>query len=141
MRGPAPIDLTGHRYERLEVLRLESVGRTKWLCRCDCGQLAIIATTALRTGNTRSCGCARIKIDLTGQRFGRLRVIGLSQTKTGTAHSRRPWRCLCECGTVCTALSWDLRKGSTRSCGCLGRERRAEVLRANAERARKTPRP
>lgn len=141
MTGPAPLDLTGHRYHRLEVLALERVGRPHWVCRCDCGQLAVVSTAALRSGNTRSCGCARVKIDITGQRFGRLLVLGMSQTKTGTQHARRPWRCLCECGTEALVLSWDLRKGSTQSCGCLMRERRAEVLRQNARARSRAARP
>lgn len=30
-----------------------------WLCKCDCGQTAIVETSNLTTGNTKSCGCLR----------------------------------------------------------------------------------
>ena len=54
--------------------------------------------------------------DLTGQRFGRLTVIGRAgSTPEGTA----TWRCLCDCGKECIAEGAKMRKGNTKSCGCL----------------------
>lgn len=58
----------------------------------------------------------RKKIDLTGQKFGRLTVIeeaGRSNQKTVK------WRCKCECGNETIVYSNNLRKGNTKSCGCL----------------------
>lgn len=54
-------------------------------------------------------------IDIAGQRFGRLLVLEKDATP-------RKWRCLCDCGRETLATGPNLRKGSTRSCGCLGRE-------------------
>lgn len=54
-------------------------------------------------------------IDLTGRRFGRLVVIARA-TKPGEGHVR--WRCICDCGTLCTAAGRDLRWDDTKSCGC-----------------------
>lgn len=50
-------DITGHRFGRLTVVALHSVGtgRAKWLCRCDCGNDTIVASSK----QTRSCGCLR----------------------------------------------------------------------------------
>ena len=58
MRGK--LDLTGQRFGRITVLRpAENIGgRTAWVCRCDCGQEAVIRTNNLRRGRTKSCGCA-----------------------------------------------------------------------------------
>lgn len=55
------LDLTGQRFGRLTVLRpAENVGtRTAWLCRCDCGREAVVLTSRLRSGHTRSCGCIK----------------------------------------------------------------------------------
>lgn len=57
------IDLTGQRFGRLVVLRRESQRNSKrispWVCRCDCGTEAVVASQCLRLGNTRSCGCLR----------------------------------------------------------------------------------
>ena len=30
-----------------------------WICRCDCGNTTIVTGRALRSGNTKSCGCKR----------------------------------------------------------------------------------
>lgn len=58
-------------------------------------------------------------IDLTGQRFGRLVVVERAGTnKSGNAL----WRCLCDCGNTTEVRSADLRRGATKSCGCLSRE-------------------
>lgn len=54
------IDETGNRFGKLLVLkRAESGkdGRARWLCRCDCGNEAIVRGNNLRRGNTQSCGC------------------------------------------------------------------------------------
>lgn len=58
-------------------------------------------------------------IDITGQVFGRLTVIG--------PHSKNhrhgvKWLCQCECGRQAVVLGSYLRAGDTRSCGCLQAE-------------------
>lgn len=52
-------DLTGHRFGRLTVLIRDRVrrGHAYWRCACDCGNEASVASSALRSGNTQSCGC------------------------------------------------------------------------------------
>ena len=58
--------------------------------------------------------------DLTGQRFGRLTVIefaGVAKNKTAR------WKCLCDCGHVCVVNGVQLRRGQTKSCGCIRREK------------------
>lgn len=32
-------------------------GGTRWVCRCDCGKVTIADGKALKSGNTKSCGC------------------------------------------------------------------------------------
>jgi hypothetical protein len=54
------IDLTGRTFGRLTVLRRilpNSRGKVKWVCRCVCGKSVVVAGTALKSGNTTSCGC------------------------------------------------------------------------------------
>lgn len=53
-------------------------------------------------------------IDITGQTFNRLTALEYL--------GRCRWKCLCSCGTTCNIESTRLRKGRTRSCGCLARE-------------------
>lgn len=54
-------------------------------------------------------------IDITGQVFGRLTVIG----SAGSANNRALWLCRCECGNEHVAQGKLLRKGAVKSCGCL----------------------
>ena len=56
----------------------------------------------------------RKKIDLTGQRFGKLVV--LSEIADRDKHKHVKWLCVCDCGNRTTQAGVDLRKGSTTSC-------------------------
>lgn len=62
-------------------------------------------------------------IDLVGQEFGRLTV---SERAANSYWGKPQWRCLCECGGRIIVPGQSLRRGLTRSCGCLGREARIE---------------
>ena len=53
--------------------------------------------------------------DLTGQRFGRLLVI----RHEGSTNTEAIWRCLCDCGKQVIVRGSSLRRGHTKSCGCL----------------------
>ena len=57
-------------------------------------------------------------IDLTGKRFGRLTVL----TKHGHAGSYVTWLCVCDCGSEIVVRGTSLRRGITKSCGCLKKE-------------------
>ena len=59
------------------------------------------------------------KLDLVGQNFGRLKVIG----EAGAKSRHILWKCLCGCGNVNIARGASLRSGNTRSCGCINKER------------------
>lgn len=59
-------------------------------------------------------------IDITGNRYGKLVVLHKSPSPSKSGGSL--WVCQCECGTVVTVNSSNLRNSSTRSCGCLARE-------------------
>lgn len=56
------------------------------------------------------------KIDLTGQRFGRLVVLGESKKRSG---GHVCWWCQCDCGELACVQENVLRIGTTKSCGCL----------------------
>ena len=64
-------------------------------------------------------------VDLTGQRFGRLVVIRQNGTTTSPKCKRPMWECQCDCGNVVTVAGYSLRRGATKSCGCLMREMRS----------------
>lgn len=59
-----PLDLKDKRFGMLVVLkRVENTpkGKSRWLCKCDCGTKKIITGNALQWGNTTSCGCNKYK--------------------------------------------------------------------------------
>lgn len=57
--------------------------------------------------------------DLTGEKFGRLTVIGLDESK----NTRKTyWICQCECGGIKSARSDSLLCGAIKSCGCMKKE-------------------
>ena len=69
-------------------------------------------------------------IDITGQTFGRLAVLGLSHRGKRRTYF---WHCRCICGTELIVRSGDLHSGNTRSCGCLQRERTSHAARTHGQ--------
>lgn len=65
-------------------------------------------------------------IDITGQRFGRLTVIGKAAPKNGCTNA--VWACKCDCGKEVTVRSTTLRKGESTSCGCYRTEYSREKM-------------
>jgi len=61
---------------------------------------------------------SRIYKDLTGQRFGRLVAIERAGTRNGYAL----WKCKCDCGKETEVISNSLKRGLSKSCGCLRTE-------------------
>lgn len=60
--------------------------------------------------------------DIMGQRFGRLVVTEPSSKRTKTKGAY--WKCLCDCGNEVVVISANLKRGHTKSCGCLSKETR-----------------
>lgn len=60
------------------------------------------------------------RLKLIGSRFGRLRVIAFA----GLNHKKSSmWECLCDCGVTAICKGGFLKRGATKSCGCIRRER------------------
>lgn len=60
-------------------------------------------------------------IDLTGQKFGRLNVIGIAQIHPFKT-KEKVWECKCDCGNTVLVRGYSLRSGKTQSCGCISTE-------------------
>ena len=126
------LDVTGQRFGTLTAIsRAPNHGEyTQWLLRCDCGATTIIRTDSLKSKrNSFLSGCgmhwklayARHCDDITGKRFGRL--IALSLASSGKKQGAQ-WDCVCDCGSKKTVAAHSLKRGLTRSCGCLYRQTR-----------------
>lgn len=57
--------------------------------------------------------------DLTNQRFQRLLVI---KRDGSIADGHAKWLCLCDCGNYISVSSNSLKRGDTKSCGCLNKD-------------------
>ena len=72
------------------------------------------------------------KMDLTGQKFGRLTVLYEAESyRDSTNHLRRKWHCRCDCGVEKDIPQHSLLHGHTLSCGCYGIEARRQGKYAN----------
>lgn len=112
------LHLTGHKYGRLTVIKKMDNSTTKWQCKCDCGSLTSVFAENLRSGHTRSCGCLAHELnaeDITGKIFGKLTAVG----ELPRTHSGPRWRCSCSCGGESEVFLTNLKRGHTKSCGCL----------------------
>lgn len=100
-------------------------GAVMWNCVCDCGSEYIADGRQLRNGRTFSCGCVRREVvDMSGVTCGKLTVLSRA-SRSGSSRSAM-WNCMCECGTLVTCSGDKLRRGHTKSCGCI----RGETLLA-----------
>lgn len=57
---PQAAQLEGQQFGRWTVVRRvenSERGTARWVCRCECGNMGISTTGALRSGNSKSCGC------------------------------------------------------------------------------------
>lgn len=61
-----------------------------------------------------------IKVNLIGQKFNRLTVIGEAPKRRNSTSML--WRCKCECKNNVNASTKDLKSGHSKSCGCLAHE-------------------
>lgn len=129
-------DHTGKRFGRLLVSAIDTnfTGNgLKWICQCDCGNIASVFASSLTTGNTSSCGCFRKEttsknflVDITGQRFGRLTAIRIAERRN--KRNEILWLCKCDCGNETHASCNSLSMGNTKSCGCYKREQSSNAL-------------
>lgn len=63
--------------------------------------------------------------DLTGQRFGRLTVVGLDKKVKCGKRYRYYWDCICDCGNHKSVRTDCLTQKMVQSCGCLRDEKAA----------------
>ncbi len=86
IRPGAIPDLTGKRFERSVVLKLDGIknNRSYWICKCDCGATFSSRSDQLKSGDTKSCGCYN---------YDRVRTHGLKKTPEYKAWQSMRQRC------------------------------------------------
>lgn len=130
------VNIAGQKFGRLTVIKKVEVEKrgAYWECKCECGNIKVIKGVYLRQklNPVRSCGCMqrdaarKNSFDLTGEKFGRLLVVGKIEKEK---HRENYWKCDCECGGSIETTTNLLRRGKAKSCGCLKIERREDAGR------------
>jgi hypothetical protein len=92
-----------------------------WLFKCDCGNEIEFPSCEAQRGRFKNCGCVQTiksRLDLTGNKYGRLTVISFAEKE----HRKNHWNCQCECGKLVVVSMYKLLSGHTKSCGCCNKE-------------------
>lgn len=77
------------------------------------------------------------KIDLIGQKFGRLTVIEkIGARKKPCGKTIMIWKCKCDCGNITEASTNALRSGEKISCGCFRKDREIKRTRTSDSQIR-----
>lgn len=114
------IDLSGKKFGEITVIEKDiELSKEKkkvyWKCLCSCGRTKSIRGDGLKKIQT----CGECKKDLSNQRFERL--VALEKGKKDKA-GHQYWICKCDCGNIVEINGDNLRRGLTKSCGCLHKE-------------------
>lgn len=107
-------DLTGQRFGKLTVVTY--IGKSKWKCKCDCGNYAIVRTSDLN--RTNSCGCSFHEghpIDITGNKYNHLTALCFHHRGEDAKHC---WKFRCDCGKDVILKKIYVTNGDVKSCGC-----------------------
>jgi|14BtaG_2_1085337.scaffolds.fasta_scaffold32169_2 hypothetical protein len=112
---PKRKERVGEKHGRLTVTALSvrtKTGDVWWKCKCQCG-----TSTDVRAGllsRTKSCGCAKLKHNLSNKKYGKWSILNKKITKGRVIH----WLARCECGREKYVSSYSLRAGKSKGCGC-----------------------
>jgi len=96
---PNAVQIHGMRFGRLVALSPTDErrdGKVVWRTRCDCGNTLDVHVRALRSGNTRSCGCLRTE---------HIVEVGKANATHGM-HGTRTYRCWMQMKMRCGKAYW-----------------------------------
>lgn len=105
--------------------------RKFYKCICDCGKETKASGTKLRNNKTKSCGCLLRDIhessssNWVGKKFNRLTIL---KSYNKEKYKDREFLCVCDCGNKKITTIASLKKGSTKSCGCLRKEKMSKAM-------------
>ena len=88
------LDITGERYGRLVAIRrIDGDIRSRWVLKCDCGNLAEVLLSNIRTGQVISCGCAGSQRTIGERSLKHGHAVGRRKSKTAAAWRNAKTRC------------------------------------------------
>jgi hypothetical protein len=117
-------DIVGSKIGYLTVLSYSGFNRDscgkiryKYTCKCDCGNIKLMDRYSLINGYAKTCGCKKdfdYLNNLIGKKFSKLTILKWFYVKNVLKVE-----CKCDCGntTICDFVN--IRRNTTKSCGCL----------------------
>lgn len=125
-------DLTGQKFNMLFVesrapshIKPSGQVATMWNCICDCGNKAIVSTSELTSGGTKSCGCLkrkgypRLAPIKPGDLYGFLTAKYPVNKDANGKKIRTSWLFECVCGKEVVRRVDAVRNQPYASCGCM----------------------
>lgn len=116
-------NLMGMRFGKVTIdcktNKRDSNGAIIWSGICDCGNRCEASSSDFIRGRCTSCGCDKYNsmiLDLSNVRFGHL--VAIEPCGYNNNHTKRLWKCMCDCGNETIVTTSDLTTGNTMSCGC-----------------------
>lgn len=122
------------KYGRLTLVSLvNGKGKARGVFKCDCGNEVSMRMDSVKSKEYPSCGCWGKEIrkekiidksevvNMVGMKFGRLLVTAYEHNAERVKNIVR-LVCLCDCGAQRVVRAYQLKNGTTRSCGCIQRE-------------------
>lgn len=123
-------NLVNYRFGSWLVLEKDiknSIKRTYWICKCDCGEIRSIPQNNLvrkpKNQVTKSCGCKSNGFkkleNIIGKKYKNLTVIKrVDNVEYECKSIAARWLCKCDCGKEIICLGKNLKIGYSGSCGC-----------------------
>lgn len=69
------------------------------------------------------------KIDLVGQRYGKLTVLSFAGRRPSGKQKKTVWLCRCDCGNEKIIVGAEMKNGHTTSCGCVHKKMVGDINR------------
>ena len=123
------LNLVGRKFGTLTVTKWVKRSRNGvqwWECRCICGDFFEVVGFNLKNGKITCCKACRkakgVTPPLVGIKFGKitvLEILGIAKELGFKGNRRRIVRGQCDCGNYWTGPAESLRRGNTKSCGCI----------------------
>lgn len=130
------IDLTGQTFGRLTAVRY--LGRSRWECKCACGNTHTVDAGNLKRGRVTSCGCAARdsghrnaqkmaeRKNISGKTINSILVLNRTERKQGSQYY---YHCKCLlCGKEFDAVGAAIVRGDTKSCGCYQKKVKSDLI-------------
>lgn len=121
----------GNKYNLLTIESLDESNTKNVITNCECGGTKSVNFGLLLLGKIKSCGCLSKSKPTVGEIYNRFTIIeDLPSIKYGNS-SYKQVKAQCECGNTRNICYKDLKKGKSKSCGCINAEIKIDIVKNN----------